>query len=148
MEAVLGFLQQGTHEQPVSLQARVNGLDENYELNHTDSTFLVAPKFYLIVNDANNQPIADLDATKVQIQSSNGFFKLASPNGFADGDPGDGVYTINLVGGDSLPETLDLGQELIDEISITVTSEDEVTTLTRSINLRVVEIPSSNDANE
>ena len=139
MEAVLGFLQQGTHEAPVSLQAKVNGLVENYTLPAAGA-FTTAPTFYLIVNDANNQPVKNLLATDVQILSSNGFIQVAASNGFVDGDTEDGVYKITLEPG-TLPTNpaIAAGDELVDELSITVNANGDVATLTRPINLRVVQ---------
>jgi hypothetical protein len=138
MEAVLGFLQQGTHELPVTLQAKVNGLVENYSLP-AGGTFATAPSFYLIVNDANNQPIKGLTATEVQIESSNGFIQLAASGGFVDGDADDGVYKITLELG-TLPASPApaAGDELIDELSITVNANGDVASLSRPINLRIV----------
>lgn len=147
MEAVLGFLQQGTHELPVTLQAKVNGLVENYSLPK-DKKFVTAPSFYLIVNDANNLPVTALDESKIQIQSANGFVKMAeisdpsvASDGIFDGvDMDDGVYKINLIAGDDLPQDLAEGDEFVDEISITVTTGTDVSTLTRPINLRIVPV--------
>ena len=147
MEAVLGFLQQGTHELPVTLQAKVNGLIENYTIPAGENpAFASAPSFYLIVNDANNQPIKGLNASTVTIQSANGFLKMAevhdplvAGDGIFDGsDTDDGVYKLILGVGDSFPEALSVGDELVEEISITVTTDNDVATLTRPITLRVV----------
>lgn len=143
MEAVLGFLQQGTHELPVTLQAKVNGLVENYTLPVGGFASGGAPSFYLIVNDANNIPTTNLARdTHVTVESANGFLKLADGQpGFDDGnDTADGVYKITLAT-DALPSspTIAAGDELIDEISITVTTPGgDVAVLKRPINLRVV----------
>ncbi len=134
MEAVLGFLQQGTHELPLALQAKVNGLLKNYQLPSSGS-FTVAPTFYLIVNDANNQPITD---SEISVVSNNGYVQLANPSGVDDGDDTeDGVYKITLAAGTSLPSSLAAGDELVDELLITVTTDNDVATLSRPISLRI-----------
>jgi len=147
MEAVLGFLQQGTHELPVTLQAKVIGLGENYSIKSGSSPALSSPlTFNLVVNDANDQPVIGLDETKVAIESANGFLKMApvsdprkADDGIFDGnDTNDGVYQITVIAGDSMPTSLAAGDELLDQITITVTTDNDVATLSRSISLRAV----------
>ena len=147
MEAVLGFLQQGTHELPVTLQAKVIGLSENYTVTSGSSPALSAPlTFNLVVNDANDQPVPDLDGAKVTNESSNGFLKMADVNdppqagdGIFDGqDTDDGVYQITVIAGDSFPASLAAGDELLDQITVTVTTQNDVATLSRPISLRAV----------
>ena len=147
MEAVLGFLQQGTHELPVTLQAKAIGLSENYTITSGSSPALSSPlTFNLVVNDANDQPVIGLDETKVAIESANGFLKMApvsdprkADDGIFDGlDTDDGVYQMTLIAGDSFPTSLAAGDELLDQITIAVTTDNDVATLSRSISLRAV----------
>lgn len=140
MEAVLGFLQQGTHELPVTLQAKVNGLGQNYTIPSAGAfdSANPAPSFYLILNDANNQPVLQGTGTTITISSNNSFLKLAATGGIDDGnDTDDGVVKVTL-DKDALPQTLAVGDELLDEITITVETGNDVATLSRPINLRVV----------
>lgn len=146
MEAVLGFLQQGTHEQPVATQVKITGMVDTYTIPQA-GTFATVPSFYLIANDSNDQPILGLNNQKVIIESVNDYFKMAevpdpadpqSSDGIYDEpDTNDGVYKINLAKGTSFPSTLEEGQELLDEILIKVITNDDVVTMTRPISLLV-----------
>ena len=151
MEAVLGFLQQGTHELPVTLQAKVNGLARSYNLKKNTATSSTAPpglfnathpapSFYLVLNDANNQPILQSDAT-ITVSSANGFLKLGNAaTDIIDGTgvaKDDGVLLVKL-SVDTLPASIAVGDDLLDEIIVTVDSGGEIATLTRPITLRVV----------
>ncbi len=141
MEAVLGFLQQGTHELPVTLQAKVNGLGRNYGLKKTGSTFAFntanpAPNFYLILNDANNQPVLINDAT-ITISSANGYLTAEAADVVDGTDTNDGIASVTMKIG-TLPSSAIVGDELIDEVTITVDYNGDIATLSRPVNLRVV----------
>ena len=134
MEAVLGFLQQGTHELPVAMQAKVIGLLENLQLQAGGTFGTAAPKFSLVINNANSQPVSGLATTDITVASNNDYLSGTVAEA-ADAD--DGIYKVTLAPGGSLP-SIDAGDVLDDEVTIEIVGPTDVLTLTRPVSLIVV----------
>jgi len=136
MEAVLGFLQQGTHEQPADVQLQMLGLAA---ISNLPAATAYTSSFNLVASDAANQPILNLTSPgMVDVSSANDFFALDA-SGVSDGnDLNDGVYQIPLIAGAGWPATVTAGDEFVDEISVTVTTATDVIVITRPITVRIV----------
>lgn len=134
MEAVLGFLQQGTHELPLNVQAQTQGYNGNQAFAST-STATFAYTFSLIVNNASGQPL-QVANSQITVVSSNGFFSgTVSDSGL--GGVGDGLYKIDLTP-TNWPSPLVVGSEIVDNITITIDDGNgNVEVISRPIKVRI-----------
>lgn len=135
MEAVLGFLQQGTHELPLNVQVQTLGYTA---ITAITASTAFASEFTLVLSDASGQPFLVPDPNII-VGSSNGFVSGAAVDSGVGSTPGDGLYKITLAPGPNWPATVAVGDEIVDDVSFTIVdSNGEELVISRPITVRII----------